>query len=284
MYLQLISIHGLVRADAIEMGRDADTGGQVRYVLELARHLASLDEVQRVDLITRKLVGSGLDGEPLHEAYSRDMEVISEKCHLVRIPFADCRYMRKEEIWPWLDEEVERLLEYTRSSTLRPAVVHGHYADAGYIARHVARQCDCPFVFTAHSLGRPKLAYLLTEGWSREQADRVLNMERRIAEEEECVQAAGAIIVSTNHESDTQYAEYAVPHKAPIHVIPPGTDLTKFFPYYDYDLPSANIDERYKQARNRIQRRLKRDFWQSRTSRWYSQSVDQIDARTFKPC
>ena len=37
MYLQLISLHGLVRGENIEMGRDADTGGQVRYVIELAR-------------------------------------------------------------------------------------------------------------------------------------------------------------------------------------------------------------------------------------------------------
>ena len=39
MYIQLVSIHGLIRGENIEMGRDADTGGQVRYVLELAKTL-----------------------------------------------------------------------------------------------------------------------------------------------------------------------------------------------------------------------------------------------------
>ena len=37
LYIQMFSLHGLIRADNLEMGRDADTGGQVTYVLELAR-------------------------------------------------------------------------------------------------------------------------------------------------------------------------------------------------------------------------------------------------------
>ena len=34
--ITLISLHGLIRAQGPELGRDADTGGQVLYVLELA--------------------------------------------------------------------------------------------------------------------------------------------------------------------------------------------------------------------------------------------------------
>jgi sucrose-phosphate synthase len=33
----LISLHGLIRVHEPELGRDADTGGQVRYVLESGR-------------------------------------------------------------------------------------------------------------------------------------------------------------------------------------------------------------------------------------------------------
>ena len=53
LYIQMFSVHGLVRGEAPELGRDADTGGQVKYVLELARHLSAFDEVDRVDLVTR---------------------------------------------------------------------------------------------------------------------------------------------------------------------------------------------------------------------------------------
>ena len=53
LYILLFSIHGLIRSHDLEMGRDADTGGQVKYVLELARNLASRPEVYQVDLFTR---------------------------------------------------------------------------------------------------------------------------------------------------------------------------------------------------------------------------------------
>lgn len=35
LYIILISVHGLVRGQALELGRDADTGGQIQYVLSL---------------------------------------------------------------------------------------------------------------------------------------------------------------------------------------------------------------------------------------------------------
>ena len=39
LYIVLISVHGLVRGHDLELGRDADTGGQIKYVVELARAL-----------------------------------------------------------------------------------------------------------------------------------------------------------------------------------------------------------------------------------------------------
>ena len=258
MYIQLISVHGLIRPQAIEMGRDADTGGQVRYVIELARHLAALEEVERVDLFTRLLQGTGADGVPIDESYAHPIEELAPNCHLVRLPCGDNTYLRKEKLWPLLDEFTAELIQFTESQGLKPTVVHGHYADAGYIARHAAAHFGCPFLFTAHSLGKPKLAYLLSEGWTREQANQELNIDHRINEEQACLNHASAVIVSTTHELNSQYAEYDVPEELPIKVIPPGTDLAKFFPYYDYQLPAADIDERYKQARSRMQRRLKR--------------------------
>ena len=39
LYIALISLHGLIRGEEPELGRDADTGGQTKYVVELARAL-----------------------------------------------------------------------------------------------------------------------------------------------------------------------------------------------------------------------------------------------------
>lgn len=45
LYIVLLSVHGLIRGRDLELGRDADTGGQTLYVVELARALAELPEV-----------------------------------------------------------------------------------------------------------------------------------------------------------------------------------------------------------------------------------------------
>ncbi len=95
MYIQLVSIHGLIRGSRIEMGRDADTGGQVRYVLELAKALSEFPDVEAVDLFTRRI-----RDQKISEDYSVDIEPLGPKCRLVRLPCGGGRYIRKERLWP----------------------------------------------------------------------------------------------------------------------------------------------------------------------------------------
>ncbi len=59
LYLLHLSLHGLVRGFEPEQNCDSDTGGQVTYVLELARALARSPAVARVDLVTRLVEGPG---------------------------------------------------------------------------------------------------------------------------------------------------------------------------------------------------------------------------------
>ena len=54
-YLLLISIHGLIRGHDLELGRDADTGGQTKYVVELARALATRPKVLLLDEVLAEL-------------------------------------------------------------------------------------------------------------------------------------------------------------------------------------------------------------------------------------
>ena len=68
LYIVMVSVHGLIRGRDLELGRDADTGGQTLYAVELARALAELPEVARVDLMTRRVVDPLIDAryaEPL---------------------------------------------------------------------------------------------------------------------------------------------------------------------------------------------------------------------------
>ena len=103
LYIQLFSVHGLIRSEAPELGRDADTGGQVKYVLELARALGERDDVAQVDLVTRLIRDKRLSSD-----YSEPIEQISEKVRIVRIKCGGKKYIRKELLWPYLEEFVSR--------------------------------------------------------------------------------------------------------------------------------------------------------------------------------
>jgi sucrose-phosphate synthase len=255
MYIQLVSIHGLVRGRNVEMGADADTGGQIRYVLELAQTLAKHPAVDAVDLFTRRIRDKRVAPD-----YGQDIEELADNCRIVRLPCGPGRYLRKERLWPYLEDFVDAMISFTTREGRTPAVVHGHYADAGYVAKEVASAYGVPFVFTGHSLGKPKLDYLLEEGWTVEQANKELAIEHRINVEQECLAAADAVITSTRHERDQQYGKYHKSDELEFHVIPPGTDLQRFFPYYDYDFAGTEIDERFKQARVRLHADLNRFY------------------------
>ncbi len=244
MYIPLVSIHGLIRGENVEMGRDADTGGQVRYVLELAKTLCQFPDVEGVDLFTRRIKDKRVSND-----YAREIEELTPNCRLVRLPCGGGRYVRKERLWPMLDEYVDAMISFLRREGRTPSVVHGHYADAGYVAKEVAAAFDAPFVFTGHSLGKPKLDYLLSEDWTREKANKELNIDHRINVEQDCLAVADMVITSTRHERDRQYGNYYKDLNLRFEVIPPGTDLERFFPYYEYDMPHPDIDERFKQAR-----------------------------------
>ncbi|KAF6141492.1 hypothetical protein GIB67_000873 [Kingdonia uniflora] len=72
LYIVLISLHGLVRGENMELGRDSDTGGQVKYVVELARALANTKGVYRVDLLTRQISSPDVDS-----SYAEPIEMLS---------------------------------------------------------------------------------------------------------------------------------------------------------------------------------------------------------------
>ena len=79
-YLLLISVHGLIRGHDLELGRDADTGGQIKYAVDLAKALAEQEGVEKVDLITRRVVDPSVSDD-----YAQPIEVIADNARIVRI-------------------------------------------------------------------------------------------------------------------------------------------------------------------------------------------------------
>lgn len=226
LYIQLISIHGLIRGNDLELGRDADTGGQTLYVVDLAKALSRHRRVERVDLLTRQVSGKNISSD-----YGQPVEQIAEKAFIVRIPCGPKRYLRKESLWPYLDNFLDHTLQYIRRMGRVPDVIHGHYADAGYVGSQVAHLLGVPFVFTGHSLGRVKKARLLAgrKGVAQPMEGRY-NFPTRIEAEEIALNAASFVVVSTHQEIEEQYKMYDYYEPTRMEVISPGVNLGRFSP------------------------------------------------------
>lgn len=255
LYIQLFSIHGLIQGKAPELGRDADTGGQVKYVLELARSLGARADVTKVDLITRLIAD-----KTVSRVYSNTVEPLSDKARLIRIQCGGRKYIRKELLWPYLDEMIDRCLKFIKAEGRIPDIFHGHYADGGYVAKELAHIFGVPFIFTGHSMGRHKKNKLLGEGFSAEEINRRYAIDYRIGVEERVIKEAELVVVSTTHERVQQYGLYDNYEAGTYRIIPPGIDIDTFFPYYDLELDTHQQDQVSKQARMALLQELHR-FW-----------------------
>lgn len=223
LYVLMISVHGLIRGGDLELGRDADTGGQVKYVVELARSLAA--HVGRVDLITRQVI----DGKVAPD-YARAEERIAPNARIVRMPFGPRRYLRKEVLWSYLDAMVDHMVQYVRRVGRTPDLIHAHYADAGYVGAPVASLLGVPLVYTGHSLGRVKRLRLLEKGTKESTIESQYNIAQRIEAEEIALDTAALVIASTHQEVEEQYSLYDNYQPGRMVVIPPGVDLGRFHP------------------------------------------------------
>src|SRR5688572_29549173 len=132
--LLVLSLHGYVGANP-ELGKP-DTGGQVVFVLELAKQFAELG--YRVDVVTRRF-----EGQP-------EFDRLSENLRIWRVAFGGKEFIRKEDMHDHLDEFVRRFLTERR----RPYVaVLSHYWDAGWAGQRIAEELRIPHIHTPHSLG-----------------------------------------------------------------------------------------------------------------------------------
>ncbi|MFW6080542.1 MAG: HAD-IIB family hydrolase [Desulfosalsimonas sp.] len=253
LYVQMFSIHGLVRFENPELGRDADTGGQVMYVIELARHLSKRPEIRKVDLFTRLI-----DDPRVSDDYARQIEEYNEKCRIVRIQCGGKKYFRKELLWKHLDEYIDKTIKLIRKEGESPDVFHGHYPDAGYVAMNMAEIYDLPFVFTGHSMGIPKKQKLLNDGMKESEIIKKYMIDTRISVEEQIIKNADMIIASTSQEISDQYGLYENSEFPEYKVIPPGIDVERFHPYYHDRLPETEKPEYAKYAQANMLAQLER--------------------------
>ncbi len=236
IYIQLYSIHGLIRNENLELGRDSDTGGQVKYVVELAKALCKDERVEKIELITREI-----RDKKVSDDYSKHIEKVNEKFSIVRIRAGGGKYLRKELLWDHLEEFVDKSIKHIKSSGRLPDIIHSHYADAGYVCSELTKFFGITFIHTGHSLGKDKLRKLLNAGVGKEEIEKRYKISHRIDVEEEIILFADMIVTSTRQEIKVQYGDYENTSEEKFKVIPPGFDIEKFYPYNK--IPGDENDE-----------------------------------------
>jgi sucrose-phosphate synthase len=251
LYIQLYSIHGLIRGDNPEYGRDADTGGQVKYVLEMANALSEDPRVEKVELVTRLIRDKNVS-----EDYSKPEEKINEKFKIIRVGAGGGKYIRKELLWNSLEEFVDKSIKYIKSAGRLPDVIHSHYADAGYVCSELTKFFGISFVHTGHSLGRAKLGKLLSDGLAMEEIEKRYKINHRIDVEETIIYYTDMIVTSTSQEIEKQYGDYEQSSPGKFKVIPPGVDIEKFYPYNE----EKPLDEESKYIIGTISQKLHKFF------------------------
>ena len=205
------SVHGYFDPEPI-LGR-TDTGGQVTYVLELAKYLAQIDDI-KVDIYTRQFEG-------------RDqIAPVNDRVRVVRLPCGPDKFIRKEDIFPYWDEFVDNAMNFLQENGLRYDVLHGHYWDAGYVCMKLGGRLDQSFFYTAHSLGAWKKEQM---GGNPEEMEKLFKFEERIHWENILFRAAKAHTVTTEDGKDTykRLYEFETPD---MEIIPPGVDIHRFRP------------------------------------------------------
>jgi len=250
LYIQMHSMHGLFRSKQLELGRDEDTGGQIVYVLKLAKSFGKLKEVGKVDIITRKIIDSKYPG------YSKDVERVDDKINIVRISCGPKKYIKKVKLWPYIDEFVENCEKYINKIGRSPDILHSNYADSGYVCARLSRDLKIPQVHTAHSLGKTKMKYLGVNEDNFEAMDKIFNFSKRLKAEQLAIKNAKAIIVSSKEEQKEQYAMYDINTSSKkFHLIWPGVDYEKFC-YYR----SVKYRGKLLEARKKLESVLRRNF------------------------
>lgn len=213
----MLSIHGYVSAEP-ELGKP-DTGGQVVYVLELAKRFSRLG--YRVDLVTRRF-----EDQP-------EFDEVNENFHIWRIPFGGNDFIRKEDMHDYLSDFVTNSLSAMRNRGRQYSVVYSHYWDAGWAGQKIAEELSIPHVHTPHSLGWWK-RYNMGSEMSMEEMESKYRFEERIRHEFLVYRTCDHIIATTEPQTELLQKHYDVLERH-ITVIPPGMDENRFSPVRQED-------------------------------------------------
>jgi mannosylfructose-phosphate synthase len=213
----VISLHGYVAAEP-ELGKP-DTGGQVVFVLELAKRFSRLG--MKVDLLTRQF-----EDQP-------NEDVINDNLRVWRVPFGGKKFIRKEDMHDYIGDFVTNTLSQIRKLGSRYDIVYSHYWDAGFAAQKIADELQIPHVHTPHSLGWWKQNNMGVD-MGEEEMEKTYRFKERIRKEFLLYQMCDHLIATTEQQSELLLEHYDILDSR-ITVIPPGMDEDRYSPVRSAD-------------------------------------------------
>jgi len=206
----MLSLHGYLAAEP-ELGLP-DTGGQVVFVLELAKQFRDLGYA--VDIVTRRF-----EDQPEFDDMGPDLRVW-------RIPFGGDGFIRKEDMHDHLDEFVRRFTDTIRDRGIAYDFINSHYWDAGSSAQRISEEFGIPHIHTPHSLGSWKRNDMAGDS---QQIESDYRFDERIRREFLTFRRCDLVIATTNQQVEILSADYDVPESHMV-MIPPGIDEGRYTP------------------------------------------------------
>lgn len=220
----MLSTHGYVAAEP-ELGLP-DTGGQVVFVLELAKRFAAMGHT--VDVVTRRF-----EDQP-------EYDDVASRLRVWRVPFGGEEFIRKEDMHDHLPEFVGAFLAAVEEGGLEYDLINSHYWDAGWAGQRLAEEWGVPHVHTPHSLGTWKRDDMQGDPQELESDYR---FQERIDKEFLIYRHCHQVIATTPHQVEILAKGYEVPGRH-VTMIPPGVDESRYTP-----VPTSQV--------KRIRRRLR---------------------------
>lgn len=186
-----------------------DTGGMNVYVRDLTRHLGARGV--HVDVFTRSQ----------DEHVPHVLHDLGYGNRVVHVPSGPEYPIPKPELVKYIPNFVEGVRNFAAEKDLHYDLIHSHYWTSGIAAMSLKSIWNLSFIQMFHTLGQMKNRV------ARSPAE--IEGEDRIQGEELVIREADRIVAATlAEESQLEFLYHADTRK--IAVIPPGVDVTRFYP------------------------------------------------------
>ena len=188
-----------------------DTGGMNVYVRDLTKQLGRMGI--QVDVFTRSQ----------DEHVPHVLHDLGYGNRVVHVPAGPEVPLPKPELVDYIPDFVSGILEFTEQRNLHYDLIHSHYWMSGIAAEELKARWRIPIVHMFHTLGLMKQRVARSEG----EADGNYRLEG----ERQVIGLADRIIAATPAELAQLQWLYQV-DVSHVEVIPPGVDLTRFYPIH----------------------------------------------------